>query len=133
METTIDRQTAEKEVTEWLDARKVGKSKREKQSDVIESMIEAMEEGRLVIEENRSITYTLIEPIKGDKDITELNFKFRITTEDIQIQMTGVNTKDVISVVLAYFSALTGVPKSVLRKLDSSDYSFGQGFASFFM
>lgn len=127
----INREVSEQEVQKWLDFKKVKSKKRESYKDAIESLVDAISEGCLVLNEDFSFTHTLDFAIGADKQIKTLDYKARIDVSTIQKQMTGASTGD--ARVLGTIAALSGQAKEVVSKLDTEDYSVASSVAIFFL
>lgn len=129
----ISKELAIKEVEKWLDSKKVKPGKREEKKDSIETIALALMEGDLVLNEDMTITQTLLFPILNELPIKELKFKPRINTQTISLYLQGVKTGDFLGMVAAYICALTGQPKAVVQALDTEDYATAQAIAGFFL
>lgn len=133
----VAREVAEKEFESWMDFKKIPAKKRESNKEYGEKIIEAICDGRLILnEEDHTFTQKLFFPIQeegGSTAVSTLNFKPRVKTETIHIQMNGVKPGDADRRVLAYVAALTGVPKALIAKLDTEDYDVCQSFSVFFL
>jgi hypothetical protein len=130
----ISREGAAKEVTAWLDFKKITEKKRETYKDNIENLIDSMSEGNLTLDEKTfEFTHTLKFQIEGEAPLTTLKYKPRITVEKVQVHLQGVRPNDNYGLINAYIAALTTQPKSVIKQLDTEDYSVAYGIAVFFM
>lgn len=131
---SITREVAEAEVNKWLDFKGVTERKREKQKDNIESLIDSVESGQLILNDDHSFTQVLSVPMNGEIPVREIKFKPRVPVSVFQIQLQGIKAgNDPLGVVIAYISGLTGLPKGVVRALDSDDYAVASAIAVFFM
>lgn len=132
--TKIAKEVAEKEIKEWLDAKKVSATKREAYKDNIETLVDAIAEGYLTkAKETNVLTQTLMFEVGEEKKINTLTFQPRLMISKIHESMKGEKSTDADARVLAYISALTGQPKGIIKKLDTEDYSVPQAIALFFM
>lgn len=125
---------ARAEVIDWLKLCKISDSKIEKSEDVIESLTEAMQDRRLVIDEKK-VEYTLIHELKLDDGSTfldKVNIKNRINYNAVKPYMKGIKSDDAIGMMHAYACALIGEPMSTFTKLDTRDSGLLRSIASFF-
>lgn len=122
------------DMNRWLDAKKVSDKKREAYADNIENLTDAISEGSLILNENNEFEQKLKFPIKSESgDIETLKFKNRLTVDAVQNNLTGVKPTDADGRITAYVSALTNLPKAVIKRMDTEDYSIGQALAIFFL
>lgn len=129
----VDRETAEAEVQKWLENKRIRGNKLESFADNIESLVECVMYGQLLIEEDFSWTHILDIPIPGDVPMEKLSYKPRLTVQETHSKMKGVKGTDVDGRVVALVAALTGKPSALIGKLDTSDYSVAQNIAIFFL
>lgn len=129
----VDKETATNEIESWLDYKKVGQKKRESAKESIETLIDAVQEGILVVNEDKTITHKLKFPLEGESSITELIYKPRINSSLVQMHMQGVKSADTLGTYHAYGAALATKPKEVIKKLDTEDLSIVQNIALFFL
>jgi hypothetical protein len=128
-EKTISPEVAEAEVKKWLDAKKVTSSKREKKKPFINVLIEAVESGRLVLDDNNNWVYTLL--FDDVVTVGKLTFKPRINRYDLeQYKLSQADTSD--ERLLIYTATLTGTSPGILRKLDTEDANLCDAIAVFF-
>ena len=131
----IGRDVAQVEVEKWLTARGTTSKKKERFADNIETLIDAFEEGILELDDNFVIVQNLQIPIGENGAIKQLKLKLRLTVGEVNDIKQGnkVKATDGDSTVLAYISAITEQPFSLIRKLDVSDYNVCQNVAVFFL
>lgn len=133
----IPKEQAEVEVKGWLDFKKVKESKRVENKKVIEELIAGVADGSFVIDsETKVIKYKLGFPVKNDKGVEtviELEFQPRINSAKVQDAIKGVNSDDTFGFIDGYLQALTGLPKNILRTLDTEDKNMIKNIAVFFM
>lgn len=132
----INEETAKQEIERWLDMKRVKKSTRETHKHSIKSMIEAVSDGTLVVNEDGTLVQTLDFPLtseNGNVDLDKLTFQLRLQHGVVKAANKGTNPSDVDERLMSYVFALTGVPKSKLNKLESTDMSFAMMIAGFFM
>jgi hypothetical protein len=129
----VNRELAEQTVDKWLDYKRVKPAKRESYKASIENIIDAVEEGSLILnEETHELEYTLDIPI-GESKIQVLKFRPRLTVGEINKRLKGVSPKEADARVVAYVSALTGQNSGVIEMLDTNDYDVCQAISVFFM
>lgn len=131
----ITREMAEAEVNGWLDHKKVSAKKRDDQKDSVKALVDAIEEGHLIMNpETKVITHKLKFPLtSGDRPIESLDYKPRLDIKTVHKAMEGVKASDADGRILAYVAALSSKPKAVIEKFDSEDYSICQSVAIFFL
>jgi hypothetical protein len=130
----IAREIAEKEFMQWFEAKKLPKNLLEKNSDDKEAIVNAIEEGKLVLNEDNTFVQKLSFPVSfGDTSINELTFKFRVQEGELAASMRGIKTEDLIGQIsICYVAVLTGQNKGIIRALDPSDSYLGKKIAAFF-
>ena len=128
MKVSID--VALTEVNGWLDHKKVGQTKREANKDSINVIAEAISEGFLVINEDKTITQNLKFPVG---EFTSINYKARLTVGERNEKLKGVKATDMGGLMNAYLCALSGSPVNVFNNLDSEDNSVASAIVVFFM
>ncbi len=129
----VIREQAVIEVNKWLDTKKIFKSTREAREDDIELLIEAIQEGVLIYnEEDNSFTHKLLHPIMNEKSVTELKYLGRLNDNIIRPYLKGVDPSDGDARLLATLAALTGTAKGILSALDSVDKKVSNAITIFF-
>jgi len=132
----INREQAEKEVTAWLDKKKVYAETREKYQQYIDIMIEAMMNGDIKIDETTfEITHTLLFQVGEDKETatTSLKYLARINDKKIQPHMRGVKSDDADARLNALIAAITSTSKTDISLLDTADKRIATAIGIFFM
>ena len=131
----ISKEKAMEEITSWLDFKKVSDNKREVQKDTIETLVDAISDGSLVLTEDKSLLMKLKFPVEAENDMgfSELKFRPRLKTETVQKHLQGVKPSDVDGRLTAYIAALTSTPKSSIVKMDSEDTGLASAIAVFFL
>jgi hypothetical protein len=128
---SISKEQAEKEVNSWLDYKKVSAKKRESLKGNIAYLVDAMMEGSLILEPDTFVfEHTLKFPIGSVK---KLEYKPRLTLKEIQDRTQNIKTPSPIESSIAYISALTGQPSSLIKEMDSEDNSLADYLSFFFM
>lgn len=128
----VSKEQASDEVDAWLDYKRVRATKREEKDDHIQGMIECVEDGIFVINDDKSITFFVQFP-ESIGNTTELVFKPRITDDDIAVYFKKMDKKDPMSYILARKAALTGVNSSILKKMDTEDSQIADHITAFFI
>lgn len=130
----IDFETAEKNVTSWLDAKSVEADEREEKQQFIKTLINAVRRGNLVINDTTfEITQTLKFPVVTNiATINELKYKARAACGELHAGTRNINGVN-MAVYVAYAVALTSELKANLDRLDSEDFKVLQAITSFFL
>lgn len=126
----VSREVAEKDVQRWLDHKRVKELKREKNKDAIESMIECVMDGTLVIDDECVITHNLLFPLGNDENIKELKYSPRLTVGRIGEYTKNAKTND--ERVRGYISALSGMSNGLISNMETEDYSVVGNVVIFF-
>jgi hypothetical protein len=96
--------------------------------------VNAIREGVLVLNEDKTFTHNLSLPISsGDTPIASLTYKPRLTVGAVHAAMQGVKADNADGRILAYVAALSGQPKGVIAHIDTEDYGVCQAIAIFFL
>lgn len=133
MEEKVSKEISISEVNAWLDYKKVSDKKREAQKEQIEVIQDAISDGTLTLNEDRSFTHHLKFPIGKDVTIISLEYKPRVAMQTIHSHLQGVKPTDGDGRLCAYVAALTSKPKDVIKSLDTEDYNISQAIALFFL
>ena len=131
MSEVLNKELALVEVTKWLDCKKVKEKKRVAYKEAIESLVDAVSEGTLILNDDFSFTHRLDFPVGTDGLIKEFNYKARLDVSTIQKYANGATGGD--ARVLATISALTAQPKELVSKMDTEDYGIASSVAIFFL
>ena len=128
----ITQEIAERDVESWLDHKKIKGKKRESQKDAIETLIESVMEGDLVLDPDTfKFTQTLLHPMG---EINELVFEPRLAMGKIRKKLKGIKiTEDTTGYIMGYVATLTNQPYNVIDGIDADDYKIGQAIAGFFI
>lgn len=127
-------EVAEKEITSWLDYKKVGERKREAYATQVENLIQAIGDGDLIFnEETKELIQKLKFPIGENGTITQFTFSPRIDIKKVRLAMSGVGAKDADLRIVAYISAITSQTKTIIEMMDSEDATIAQDIAIFFI
>jgi len=133
------RQIAEGEVKSWLEFQHIPVRKQEFFSANVQNLIDAVEDGFVIINPDKSITQKLMFPFGEDLKVTELKFKSRLMVAEIkqaQEPEPGEEAKEnssTFDVGFAYIKALTGQLKSITGRMNNKDYKISDNICLFFM
>jgi hypothetical protein len=128
----IAREAAEAEVNSWLEYKKVNAKKREVYNENIEILIDAMYEGYLVLEEDKTFVQELRYPI-GNNEVKALRFKPRLKVSTAQVCLQGLKPGDAEGRICGYIAALTVQDRNIIRELDTEDFEIARSIAIFFL
>lgn len=129
---SVNRSVAIQDITRWLDEKKVRESKRTEFKQHIDGLISAVEDGLIIVNEDGTITQSLLWPI-GEKEIGELTYKMRLNYEMVKPYLKNIQADNGNERLIAYACALTGESSGILNKLDSEDSVIMQSIAVFFL
>lgn len=133
MKSPVDFETAQKEVTAWLDSKRIRESRREKKKEQFNDLVAAIQEGILTYNpESNELKHKLIFPeaLPGGDTIT---YKHRVSTLDVERHLKGVPADDPDGRLHAWICALTDQPRNVVRRMDTEDLTIAQSVAVFFL
>ena len=138
MENQVSEELATKEVSKWLDFKNVSERKRNKKETKaqIETITDAICDGDLVLDEDFNLVQTLRNPVKTNDDkvlLSEMKFKPRLLLEDVESKLINVKADNMIGMLAAYTSALTGVNAGLTKKIDTDDNKTAQAIVMFFL
>lgn len=130
----VNREQAQSEIDGWLDYKKIGEKKRESNQEFIDSLVEAVVQGYLIVEENHSLTQKLRFAVEGDLGFEELTYKPRVNAGIVQMHLQKVKIHDLQGMAMAYACALTDKSSALLKKVEQGeDWSLLQAIVIFFM
>lgn len=135
----ISEEMAIAEMNKWLDHKNVSQRKRNKKEtkQQIETLIDAICDGDLTLDEDFNLVQTLRNPVKdkeGKQIVLEtLTFKPRLLLEDVESHLMNVKSTNTIGMLAAYTAALTGKSSSLLKKIDTDDNKTAQAIVMFFL
>ena len=122
---------AKEEFNKWAESKKLSAKILEKHDDDAEIIIDAIQEGILVLDEENCFIQTLQFPKEG---LQSLKYKNRVTKGELAASTKGIKTDDLIgNMSICYISCLTGENRGMIRALDSVDSSLGEHIAAFFL
>ena len=134
--TTISPDVAAKEIDRWLDAKKVSASKRVAMADSIDALVNAVQDGNLIVsDDGTQLTQILNCEVGSENPLKELKYKLRVSVDELHKRMVGsqVKSTDIDGRLRAYASALTGQSYVNIGNLDSGDYSITTTIVNFFL
>lgn len=129
---SVNRSVAIQDITRWLDEKKVRESKRTEFKQHIDGLISAVEDGLIVVNEDGTITQSLLWPI-GEKAVDKLTYKMRLNYEMVKPYLKNIQADNGNERLIAYACALTEESSGILNKLDSEDSVIMQSIAVFFL
>ena len=130
----ISLDVAQAEIDKWLDHKRVNTKKREANQSTIESLVMAVQAGRLTFnDESKKLVQTLDFPLGKNNDVKTLEYHSRIGVGTIHKHLKGLNSNDADGRLLSYVSALTSQSKALIGNMDTEDYSVGQSISIFFL
>lgn len=135
MAEAVSLEIAAAEIDAWLDYKKVSATKRENRKDQIKTLVEAVSEGDLIINEDKTMSQKLKFPevFATALDNDSLVYKPRIAAATIHMHLQNVKSDDPDGRLTAHIAALTGKSKEMIKKLDTEDYATAQAIAFFFL
>lgn len=132
-EMVVDELVAQADVDSWLDFKKVGALKRETHKDHVKTIVEAIVDGDLVLNSDKTFSYKLKFPLEKEKAVYDVKFKARLSVLDIHTKLQDTKSSDGDARLLAHVAALTNLAKQIIRFLDSEDYNVCCSIAVFFL
>jgi DNA primase len=125
----VSREVAVGEINKWLEFKKVSDNKRETYKDYIETLVDAVESGNLMLKED----YSLLQKMKHSDAIGDLEFKPRLKVSTVQNHLQNVKSGDADGRLTAYIAALTSKNKGLIKDMDTDDFGISQSIAVFFL
>ena len=129
----ITREISEQEVEKWLDFKKLSDRKKESLKENIDALTDLISDGVLVLREDHCFVLKLKYPLENEINIPELVFQPRLKYGKLQQSMQGVKVTDVEGRLIGFISALTSLPKDVIKALDTEDINIAQQIVIFFI
>lgn len=138
MPEVISQEVAVREVTGWLDYKKISEKDREAYKDHVEGLISSVVDGSFTIDPDTNvITHRLKWSIEGvgNKTITDIKYKPRLLARDImnKLQSMKVSASDADGRIKAIICELSGESSGVIGLMDTIDYRLAQNVAVFFV
>jgi hypothetical protein len=132
----VNREQAVRELDKWFEFKKIRTNKREANKEFEETIVSAIIEGDLVIDENSNIKFKLPEPMsnsKGEVTVEELVFKPRLKVRELNAELRGVKNSDGDGRIVAYIAAITGQAPNIITNLYTEDYSLCTAIVMYFL
>lgn len=126
----MDFELAEKEVTAWLDRKKIMPLKRSALKYQIDTLIEAIQYGIISMDGTGKINHSLSFPIDT---LDSLEYKARVSPDAILKALNSLKSNSADSRTIAYIAELTGQASGIISKLDPVDMNVAGSIAVFFM
>ena len=124
---------AKNEIRAWLDEKKVSQKKREALASMTDNLIDAVQDGILVRNDDNTLTQKLVFG-NEDSSFNQLTYKARISAADLQPHKRIVKGDSFDDNILRTILALTGQPIGIINGLDTStDKALADSIAVFFM
>jgi len=131
MTEVITKEQAEREITAWLDFKKVRPRQRAVFAAQYDTLVEAMQYGDIIMDgETFVIKHKLITPVDGLID--SLEYQPRKTVGELQKAANGVGATDSDGRLNSILSCITGRGLSHLQKMYPEDFEICQAVAVFF-
>ncbi len=130
----LSNESAVQDFEKWLDSKRIKDRKRESNKDAEAVLVEAIEDGDLVVNEDNTLTLKLIWGTAEGNGVNELTFKNRLTVGERQTSTKGIKADDGEGRLISYIAALTDQPVGVIKKLESGeDYERAGAIATYFL
>ena len=132
---SISEEIAIQDMERWLKSKRISAKKREANEDAEKIIIGGIQDGRLIVNENNTITMKLIWPTgENGNGVNTMTFKNRITVSDRNQANKGVKAGDGDGRVQGTIAVLTDQPIGVIKKLDAGeDYETASAIAVYFL
>lgn len=137
--TNITKELALDELNEWLDFHDVeseDRIKSEEGIDPLKSLTSAIMAGRLIINADKTLTYTLKHPVRDNEDnivLAEVNLKNRLTSYDAEPFLKGIKATNQIGMVDGHLFALCDAAKGLIKKMDMKEMNTLRSVVGFFL
>lgn len=130
----VDIDTATKDFERFIEAQRVNPMKLLKLEDEKETFINLIENGYAIINDDGSVKYNLLYPVKsdsGEKEVESLDFSIRrIRIEDIEKRMNGKTDTENGRKLIGF---LTKINAGLLSKFDADDIKYLSDISAFFL
>lgn len=127
---------AQRDLGKWLDNKKIPQKKREQHQDALDTIIDGLVSGSLIIGEDCTIEHKLSFPLQDDHGNVvkaSLTYKPRITIKALSLRLKNVAPSNVDGRLLAYAACITGNSPELLGNLDTVDQGLVYAIVSFFL
>ncbi len=130
----VSEQAATEELNKWLDFQGIPEKQRVDLKPNIDIIIGAICEGKLIINDDNSLTQKLKYPFGAEVKVNELKYRSTpITIGEVDSYKSGIGQDIDNRSMLANVCAATGQLYSVLSKMSSKDYNLSAAVIIFFM
>lgn len=132
----VSLEQAKKEVSKWLEFKKVDQDKIDENADNVDALAKAISAGHLVMDKDHYFIQSLKFPIEDSEGkVSQANIKFkpRLKMGDIQNKSQNLKAGDTFALITAYISALTNINSGIIKLMDSEDYKIAQSVVIFFL
>lgn len=130
----ISEEQAKAEIEKWLKAKRVTPRMRKKNEQAEETLIGAIQDGYLVLNDDLTLTQKLIFPTKEDgTGVNDLKFKLRMSVDERSTATKGYRPDDGDGRMIGYIAHLCGTARGIIGKLDSVDFEIAQSIAIYFL
>ena len=126
----VNLETATKDVERWLDYKKVKPRRREQFQAFIDTLVDAVQVGQLVLEDDMTFKMNLDFPVA---ETSELKFKPRISDTQLsnyKRNIKGADAWDTQQLVL--LCGLTDQSTAIIKGMDTSDRNTADAIIIFF-
>jgi len=127
---TMTKELAIEEIKKWLDFKRILPKEREEKQPQTDILVDAMQSGSLILNEDHSLTQILRFELETVKELT---YKARLTVGEINAKLRGIDSSKAHDLLVAYVSVATGSPMGIIKQLDSNDYKVAQAINMFFL
>lgn len=131
----VSEEQAREDFKKWLDSKKISNKKRASNIEAEDIIVEAIQEGMMVVTDENKIILSLLFPIEsGNTSIPSLSFKSRLTVGQKHQAAKGIKPDDGEGRLLTYIAALSDSPAGVIRSMESGDdYERASAIAVYFL
>jgi len=127
----ISYEVAKKDVQRWLDFKRVDEKKQDESESQIESMVSAVMNGHLSIDNECVITQVLKHP--SENGPKELKYKPRIKVSDVDRYSKKLDMAKYSDILVANICASTETASGIIKDMDKEDFRYAQDICLFFV
>lgn len=128
----VSQEVAEKEIESWLDYIETGRKKKEAGADLKEILVDAVMDGILVLNEDKTLTQKLKFPLGEKEEVKILTYKPRVKLQTMRVCTQGIKNTDALGLQAGVISALTGTDRNIINQMEMVDFNIGQAISVFF-
>jgi len=127
------------QLEEWIVSKCGQKKFDQTEETTLDILVDAMQEGLLVLKDDGRASYKLKYAVDGDQDgtkvkvLTSLDFKSGLKYKTIKHMIKRVDSTDNVGMALVYTAGLTGVAVPILEELEMWDLTRLQLLTVFFV